>query len=187
MGRHNKEKRKAYLKRRKEKIREVKFAQEDNLTSHIQVDSPASATRSHIFTEDTCNSHTLSSSSSSLFPTSLASLPLPSTRGQICVKAAKSVCTSQTSSTTAAILRGEIPKRVQNDILMTKWEEYKLLYKQLTLIKKRLNVMEYGKRGQMLNQMRVDMKRWTHNSLRCVFWSFLLVDKFSNDKNYVLI
>ena len=162
MGRHSKENRRAYLKRRKVKIREVKLAQEDNHTSHIQVDSPA--TRSHIVTEDNSHSnshsHTLSSSSSSLFPT-WTSASLPSTRGQICVNTAKSICTSKASSTTAAILRGEIPKKVSNDILMTKWNEHRLLYKQLTLVKRRLNVIEYGKRGQMLNQMGVDMKRWT--------------------------
>ena len=138
MGRHNKEIRRAYLKRRKEKFREEKLAQEDN-TSDIQVDSPA--TRSHIVTEDKSHSesHILSSSSSSLFPTSSASLP--STRGQICVNTAKSVCTSKDSSTTAAILRGEIPKKVQNDILLTKWNEYRLLNKQLTLIKRRCIVI----------------------------------------------
>lgn len=160
MGRHIKEKRKAYLKRRKERIREAKIAQEDNRTNQIHDDT--SDTRSQT-TNATKNSHpeshTLSSSTfswPSSYPSQLSSTP--KSRGQICVNIARSKCTSE-SSTYAAVMRHEIPRKVQNDVLWTKWEEYKLLNKQLTLIKRRLNVIEYGKRGELLNQMGVDMKR----------------------------
>jgi len=161
MGKHNQYKRKEYMKRRKARIRET------NLTVNSTIKTSESG------------DHTPSCSSSSLFPTSSAAASLqsssnnlngykslshstrPITRGQLCINAVKSVASaSEITSTEAAIKRGEIPNKVLNDVLVRKWEEYKLLYKQLYLIKQRLNLVEFGdEKGRLLNQLKVDIKR----------------------------
>ena len=137
MGRHNKDKRRAYMKRRRER-KKLNSSSSDSTLFHTS--SP------------------ISPPPISPPPPPPPSNVTPKTHGQVCINAGKpnSLC----SSSKAAILRGEIPRKVRNDILFRKWDEYKLLYKQLELIKRRLNVVEFGERkGQMLNKQRVDIKR----------------------------
>lgn len=182
MGKHNKEKRKAYLKRRRAKIRQLKISEKDEEECHIPhvngitCHSASGPEENHhsacsvIKTTGSLASKFSSSSSSSyssIFPTSSSSSQSlsdvtevsPSAASDRGKKSAKTLRSTVSTSSTAAILRGEIPEKVENDILVRKWEEYQLLYKQLTLIKRRLNVIEYGKKGRILNQLGVDMKR----------------------------
>ncbi len=150
MGRHNKEKRRAYRKRRRQQKRKLKQHQTDKVKEDHQSDvsSFPSLTTYPFGKPDVLTTGSDAGSKA----------PSITSRGQLCVKAALNRASNSTSQTNYE--RGDIPRRVQNDWLFSKREEYMLLYKQLTLVKQRLNIMEYGERmGRRLNAMKVDIPR----------------------------